>query len=139
MRVYTRRPLRERLLERLMVDLHSYYLVDGSPCWTWTGGKRQRGRGYGSIGRGGRGGGSLYPHIVAYEMQFGPVPEGLELDHRCQNPPCCNPAHLEAVTKPINLGRGRHSSGRPARFPWSEGIMPAGFGVPWSAEVRDQR
>lgn len=48
-------------------------------------------------------------HVVAYEMTFGPVPEGLILDHECHTDECpggvtcphrkcCNPAHL--VPKP---------------------------------------
>jgi HNH endonuclease len=135
-RVLQCRPIRERLLEHLTVDLHSTYLVDGAPCWTWITKHGKPSRWYATIGRGGRRGGTLKAHVVAYELWFGPVPEGLQLDHRCQNPACCNPAHLEAVTQSVNLGRGRHRSGRPPRFPWSEGIMPAGFGVPWSAEVR---
>lgn len=54
------------------------------------------------------------------ERLFGPVPAPLEIDHLCRNPACCNPAHLEAVTRSVNALRG-HAARR---------------GVPWSAEVR---
>lgn len=115
MRTYIRRPIRERLLERLVIDLDSPPGIDGAPCWNWRGSMRNRS--YGSIGRGGRGGGSLFTHRVAYELWFGPIPKGLDVDHLCRNPACCNPAHLEAVTRKVNLARGEHWP--PRRVPWS--------------------
>jgi len=39
---------------------------------------------------------------VAYELRYGPVPLGLELDHECNNKGCYNPNHLEAVTHQEN-------------------------------------
>ena len=33
---------------------------------------------------------------------IGPVPEGLELDHRCEQPLCWNVSHLQAVTHEEN-------------------------------------
>jgi hypothetical protein len=48
-------------------------------------------------------------HRVVYEALVGPVPEGLELDHTCDNPPCCNPGHLEPVTHAENMRRGKRN------------------------------
>lgn len=48
-------------------------------------------------------------HVVFYEKRFGPVPEGLELDHLCRNKLCVNPDHLEAVTHTENVRRGAHT------------------------------
>jgi HNH endonuclease len=45
-------------------------------------------------------------HIMEYERKYGPVPPGLEIDHKCRNTRCCNPDHLEAVTHRENCRRG---------------------------------
>lgn len=73
-------------------------------CWLWTGAADQRG--YGRIGRGAAGAGTVAPHRAAYELLRGPIPNGLELDHLCRNPRCVNPDHLEPVTHRENLARG---------------------------------
>lgn len=48
-------------------------------------------------------------HRFAYECAFGPVPEGLEVDHvwakGCRYRDCVEPSHLEAVTHGVNLAR----------------------------------
>lgn len=52
-----------------------------------------------------RGGRETFAHIYEWEKVNGPTPDGLELDHLCRNPSCCNPAHLEAVTHAENMRR----------------------------------
>ena len=47
-----------------------------------------------------------YAHRVMYFLAFGPIPEGLEIDHLCSNRGCVNPSHLEAVTHRVNTLRG---------------------------------
>jgi hypothetical protein len=44
-------------------------------------------------------------HRAYYEYFVGPVPEGLELDHLCENRWCVNPGHLEPVTHTENIRR----------------------------------
>lgn len=44
-------------------------------------------------------------HRWAYESIYGPIPEGLEIDHLCENPTCVNPEHLEPVTRGENMAR----------------------------------
>lgn len=45
-------------------------------------------------------------HRVAVELATGqPIPEDLEVDHLCKNRRCCNPSHLEVVTRTENNRR----------------------------------
>ncbi len=66
--------------------------------------------GYGTINR--RTGADGRPrtqrtHRYVYELVVGPIPIGKHLDHTCQNPPCCNPEHLDPVSPRENLDRVR--------------------------------
>lgn len=74
---------------------------DRGPCWLWPG--YRSGLGYGRIRVAGK---LLYVHRVAYEWAKGPIPEGLTIDHLCSVRPCCNPEHLEAVSRGDNARRG---------------------------------
>ena len=73
-------------------------------CWPWKGPVH---KGYGQIKlSNGKSGGLQYPtHRLAYELDHGPIPKGYDVDHLCDNPPCCNPKHLEAVTHSENMKR----------------------------------
>ena len=46
-----------------------------------------------------------YAHRISYEMAWGEIPFGLEIDHLCCVKLCVNPAHLEAVTHEENVFR----------------------------------
>ena len=59
-------------------------------CWPWLRGRNRRG--YGQA-RTPSGKWTSAPR-VAWELTHGPIPEGLFTCHTCDNPPCCNPAHL---------------------------------------------
>jgi hypothetical protein len=69
----------------------AYYTERPEPeaCWPWTGAVNNAG--YGKFQLDGR---TLGAHKVAWQLINGPVPDGLFVCHRCDNPPCCNPAHL---------------------------------------------
>lgn len=84
-------------------------------CWEWRGTRHVRG--YGHFSRDGR---KFRAHRVAWELERGPIPEGMVVSHWCDNPPCVNPAHLMLTTQRINtidaVNKGRISP-RPAT-PW---------------------
>lgn len=65
-------------------------------CWNYDG--RLDRDGYGRAAKG-------LVHRLSYEALVGPIPEGLELDHLCQNRACYNPAHLEPVAHAENMRR----------------------------------
>lgn len=58
-------------------------------CIEWRGARHRQG--YGSQRVGGR---TVLAHRVAFERANGPIPNGLHVLHRCDNPPCVNPEHL---------------------------------------------
>lgn len=79
-------------------------LTQVGECWEWTG---QRGHvGHGIAHFAGRG---RLVHRLVWEDLRGPIPDGLELDHLCRNPPCSNPDHLDPVTHAENMRRGIQS------------------------------
>lgn len=45
---------------------------------------------------------TLMAHRVSYEYFNGIIPIGYEVDHKCYNTECVNPAHLQAITPKAN-------------------------------------
>lgn len=79
-------------------------------CWPWIGGKDSRG--YGGIWRNQH---RVQAHRVSWEIANGRPPrDGMVIMHSCDNPPCCNPAHLSEGTRRDNgadmVRKGRNDS-----------------------------
>lgn len=90
----------------------------GAPgeCWEWQAASTSEG--YGRFKVNGR---LVLSHRLAYELEYGPIPEGtgyhgLVVRHRCNNPRCCNPTHLQLGTQQDNvhdaMAAGTHNKTR---------------------------
>lgn len=82
------------------------------PCWIWTAATDTKGYGKFFVGKIEGKTKLRQAYRVAYELEVGPIPEGLDLDHLCRVRLCVNPLHLEPVTHRTNVLRGE---GMPAR------------------------
>ncbi len=82
---------------------------EAGDCWPWM--RCRLPSGYGKFGINRQ---TYLAHRVAYELTYGPIPPGLLVCHHCDNPSCCNPAHLFVGTNTTNFadmmlkGRSNH-------------------------------
>lgn len=88
---------------------------DPDDCWPWLAATAESGHGRFSIAPGDL----VNAHRFAWALANGPIPDDVVVRHRCDNPPCCNPGHLELGTQLDNIAdmhrRGRASGGRVPR------------------------
>ncbi len=82
-------------------------------CWEWVGSLNSDG--YGRLRAGNRDGHRWLAHRLAYHLLVEPIPDGLMVRHKCDNPPCCNPSHLELGTNADNM-RDRNERDRCCRL-----------------------
>lgn len=118
-------------------------------CWPWLGGVRRKTQGYGRAFIGSRG---ISAHRLALILSGGePADDDLLACHSCDNPPCCNPAHLWWGTNADNtqdcVDKGRKEKPAARQFDrdelvklreagWSYSMLAAQFGVNQSSVGR---
>lgn len=94
------------LSERLWMRVHK---GAADECWPFRTAPTHK---YGQIMDGYK---PLLAHRVAYAITKGEIPDGMLVRHTCDNPPCCNPAHL-VVGEPEDNSRDMVSRRRSARL-----------------------
>jgi hypothetical protein len=94
--------LRERFNNKWMPEPYSQ-------CWLWTAATFWTG--YGAIWDNGK----RRAHRVSWELYRGPIPDGMNVNHICDTPPCVNPDHLflgtqeDGIKDKVDKGRQAHS------------------------------
>ena len=83
------------------LDCHfeNYVVRNENGCWGWAGVHSKSG--YGKMSRGRNN--PTHAHRYSYEKHIGQIPDGLFVLHKCDNPPCTNPAHLFVGTNRDNM------------------------------------
>jgi HNH endonuclease len=67
-------------------------------CWEWTGTRNNTNYGLTSLDCK-----QMGAHRAAWILMYGEIPEGINVCHTCDNPPCCNPEHLFLGTQSDNI------------------------------------
>lgn len=96
----------DKIYARVTVENRGYMDAEGnpSPCHIWTGPSSGNGRG-GGYGRMCLDGQTVAVHLVVYTHYHGYIPKTKQIDHLCNQRPCCNPQHVELVTHLQNQKR----------------------------------
>jgi hypothetical protein len=81
-------------------------VIKGPGCWEWTASRQRFGH-----GTKWHNGAVRLVHRIAWEEANGPIPHGLCVLHRCDNPSCVRPEHLFLGTKGDN-NVDRNTKGR---------------------------
>lgn len=85
-------------------------------CWPWTRARTRNVRGEATYGHLSYQGVHYVAHKLAWILTHGPIVGDLKVLHRCDNMPCCNPAHLFLGSLSDNMV-DRRNKGRHTRYP----------------------
>lgn len=100
-----------------------FIIKEPSGCWTFNGARAGK-DGHRAFKLNGK---QTYAHRTAYTLMVGEIPEGLMVRHKCDNPSCVNPDHLELGTHQDNMDDkakrypGRTPSGHKGLYPNGKG------------------
>jgi hypothetical protein len=80
-----------KTIEQMMLRLQR----TESGCLEWMGARTPQGYGHMYLD-----GVHWYAHRLMYSIYVGPIGDKVDIHHKCENPPCADPEHLEALTRP---------------------------------------
>lgn len=86
-------PVRERIYKNSIPE-------PNSGCWLWLGYVNPKGYAICSTKNT-----TKRAHRLSYCEFVGPIPDGMEIDHKCRVRCCVNPQHLEPITHAENIRR----------------------------------
>lgn len=95
-------------------------------CWIWTDSLHD---GYGGLGVFGR---VVRAHRFSFELHYGPIPPGMQVDHLCRKRSCVNPTHLRLVTSAQNAQNRGTTPRRDGKNPY-RGVYRHGDTGRWTA------
>lgn len=90
--------IHESMRENWLKAIQRWALMSITGCWEWNG---RIHNGYPCIWTSGCAS-TLWAHRVSYALFNGPIKAGMHIDHKCRNPICVNPNHLQQLTPTEN-------------------------------------